>query len=207
MHSALIGCCLLTMVNFSVSLHVFQKPRFLGVKSHRPVPLYCAMPDEHSHAVAEWFKAEAHDEDPKKLVITDKIEISANGNVQNGRVKLPNPQPDDSGVYYCKLNDTMGPGTQLQVFRKINAKRAEHRGQLKDALIIILALLLVTLVTFLVVRLKHARNNEDIIYEEPEDNHIYEGLGIEHCGLYEDIPAYSENSEAPWGKDNSPCEE
>uniref|UniRef100_A0A3B4UDQ9 Uncharacterized protein n=1 Tax=Seriola dumerili TaxID=41447 RepID=A0A3B4UDQ9_SERDU len=42
----------------------------------------------------------------------------------------------------------------------------------------------------------------DSVYEEPETDHIYEGLAIETCGggLYEELSIYAqaEGAEAPW---------
>ncbi|KAG5854902.1 hypothetical protein ANANG_G00042870 [Anguilla anguilla] len=208
MHCAFIGCCLLTLVN-SASLHISQKPRFLGVKSQRSVAIHCAMQDRSTGFTAKWYKALEYHHEPTDLVdLTDRFRVRKKDNIVNGVMRVNNLQPDDSGVYFCKLNDTWwGPGSGLQVFRKVNAEQAERRSRVKDAMIFIQALLLAAvLIASLVLHLKQT-SKEDAIYEEPEDNHIYEGLGIEHCGLYEDIPAVCQNSDATWDKTESPCEE
>lgn len=207
MYCAFIGCCLLTLVN-SASLHISQKPRFLGVKSQRAVEIYCAMQDRSTPVKVEWYKAlDYHHEPTHRVDLADRFTFKTKDNVERGLMTVTNLQPDDSGVYFCKLNNTWGPGTGLQVFRKVNAQQAERRSRVKDAMIFIQALLLATvLIASLVLHLKQT-SKEDAIYEEPEDNHIYEGLGIEHCGLYEDIPAVCQNSDAAWDKAESPCEE
>ncbi|KAJ8383478.1 hypothetical protein AAFF_G00219950 [Aldrovandia affinis] len=209
MHCALVGCCLLAMVNFSGSLMILQKPRFLGVKNQSPVPLYCMTPDWNKSAVIQWFKVlEYHMKKPKHSVVkSDRYKIIQMDELNTGMLKIMNVQPEDSGVYFCQLNGTWGPGTELQVFRKTNPEEAMRRSRLKDTIILIQALLLLAAVLApLLLCLKQAEK-EDAIYEEPEDEHTYEGLEIEQCGLYEDIPALHQDFEATWEKAESPCED
>ncbi|KAJ8364838.1 hypothetical protein SKAU_G00136690 [Synaphobranchus kaupii] len=107
------------------------------------------MQDQNTSVVAEWFKASKYDLQPEKRVDkNDRFKISKKDNVENGLMKIMNLQPEDSAVYYCKLNGKFGPG-------KINAEKAVKRSRIKDTMIFIQALLLVAVVvTPLVLRHK-----------------------------------------------------
>ncbi|XP_061087646.1 B-cell antigen receptor complex-associated protein beta chain [Conger conger] len=209
MHFAFIGCCLL-MVNFSASLRISQSPRFIGVNRQIVVPMHCRVyGDSNVNRVAEWFKKnesiQANNEsDPVKE--NNRVKMSKRGNLVNGQMNISNLEPTDTAVYYCKVNGSWGPGTVLQVHKKINPEKALMRSRIKDVMIFIQALLLAVVIASLALHLKQGKKDEDVIYEEPEDNHIYEGLGIEHCGLYED-PVLCQNSEATWDKADSSYEE
>ncbi|KAG9350209.1 hypothetical protein JZ751_026562 [Albula glossodonta] len=166
------------------------------------------MLDQKGNAAVKWFwSPEDFTESKTALGPSEHFKMSHNGEIKNGVLTIMNVQPEDSGVYYCQLNVSWGPGTQLQVFRRVNTAEAVRRSNLKDAMILIQGLLLGAIIVPVLLHLKEAKEKEDAIYEEPEDDHTYEGLEIEHCGLYEDIPALCEPSEAAWEKTETPLEE
>ncbi|XP_036397365.1 B-cell antigen receptor complex-associated protein beta chain [Megalops cyprinoides] len=205
MQCVFLGFCLIALVNFSVSKDVLQKPRFLGVKSRRYVRVYCIVPEEHSSGQIQWYKSPKHDSLLKNPIVeNERFEIALLSKSRNAWIGIKMVQPEDSGVYFCKINNVWGSGTELQVYRHIDTREAMRRTKMKDVMIIIQALLLVSCVLApLLLHLKKAKE-EDAIYEEPEEDHTYEGLEIEHCGLYEDIPALSQPSEATWEQTESP---
>ncbi|CAL1599960.1 unnamed protein product [Knipowitschia caucasica] len=63
------------------------------------------------------------------------------------------------------------------------------------------ALLLAVFITAFGFPTRTLAHKEEHIYEEPDMDHIHEGLAIEACGgdLYEEIPVYTqlEGAEAP----------
>ncbi|KAG7492316.1 hypothetical protein MATL_G00013700 [Megalops atlanticus] len=208
MQCVFLGFYLLALVNFSVSQEILQRPRFLGVKRLRNVRVFCIVPEEQASGVIQWYKVSKHTSELQKPIVeNDRLKIAQLSKARNAWIGIEKAQPEDSGVYYCKINNTLGSGTELQVYRHIDAEEAMRRTKMKDVMIIIQALLLVSCVLApLLLHLKKAKE-EDAIYEEPEEDHTYEGLEIEHCGLYEDIPALSQPSEATWEQTESPSQE
>ncbi|XP_018591864.1 B-cell antigen receptor complex-associated protein beta chain [Scleropages formosus] len=204
------GCCLV-LAHISVCLQLQQKPRFIGVKSGKNVRLWCFV--EKSGTVIRgpihWFRAVVYNGEKHPLVQTEGIEVfhgNSSTSVQSN-LRIKNVMPEHSGIYFCNANDTWGLGSELKVLRHILLKDAMKKSQTKDAFIVLQALLLTACALIPVVLYMRKVAREDRIYEEPEDNHLYEGLQIEHCDLYEDIPAYSQPAEAPWEGPESPCEE
>lgn len=67
---------------------------------------------------------------------------------------------------------------------------------------ILQGLMLAACIAAYVFRKRTLSETKDSIYEEPEVDHIYEGLAIETCegDLYEEISVYAhaEGAEAPW---------
>ncbi|XP_038847460.1 B-cell antigen receptor complex-associated protein beta chain [Salvelinus namaycush] len=193
----LVGCCGLAFVNLSVALnstlHVTQKPRFYGVKTNRNVTIFCMVSDRNQSATVEWYKASEYNTTRKKIE-GDRVTVRQKSMLRNALIELSRVETEDTGLYFCLINNiTWGPGTELQVFRPSNAENAERRSKLKDALIFLQALLLTLFALVPLLRHQSLLKKEDAIYEEPEHDHIYEGLEIEHCGgLYEDISAYAQ---------------
>nr|XP_046225191.1 B-cell antigen receptor complex-associated protein beta chain [Oncorhynchus gorbuscha] len=193
----LVGCCGLAFVNLSVALNsplqVTQKPRFYGVKTNRTVAIFCVVSDRNQPATAEWYKASEYNTTGKKIE-GDRVTVRQKSMLQNASIELRHVETEDTGFYFCLINNiTWGPGTELQVLRPSNSKNAERRSKLKDALIFLQALLLTLFALAPLLRHQTLLKKEDAIYEEPEHDHIYEGLEIEHCGdLYEDISVYAQ---------------
>ncbi|KAM9426374.1 B-cell antigen receptor complex-associated protein beta chain [Pholidichthys leucotaenia] len=206
----LAGCCLLVLISLSVavsrSLQISQKPRFYGVKTARSVVIYCLSSLQHFNSSARWFKADRYDTPSEYrteiLELDESVNFHHKNKIQNAFMYLVNLQIYDSGVYFCKINSTWGPGTELQVARSIDRAQATYRSKMKDGLIILQGLLLAACVAALLLRKHKLEEKKDSMYEEPERDHIYEGLGIESCagGLYEELAVYSqaEGAEAPW---------
>ncbi|XP_039643172.1 uncharacterized protein cd79b isoform X3 [Perca fluviatilis] len=91
----------------------------------------------------------------------------------------------------------------INISGSFDVTKALYRTKMKDALIILQGLVLAVFIAALLLRKRHLQlGKRDIIYEEPETDHIYEGLAIETCGgdLYEDLCVYAqpEGAEAPW---------
>ncbi|XP_069560798.1 B-cell antigen receptor complex-associated protein beta chain [Brachyistius frenatus] len=204
----LAGCCGLALINLSVALNdalvKSQKPRFIGVKTGRSVAIYCKTSEDQECSV-EWYKADKYDvpeADRKRLQPSSKVEFVNKTMLQNAYLYLLKIQPDDSGVYFCKINKSWGPGTKLQAAIRVNQSNLLYRSNMKDGLIIFQGLLLAVCIAAVLLRKQKLLEKSDSIYEEPETDHIYEGLAIETCGgdLYEELAVYSlvEGTEAPW---------
>ncbi|XP_039990417.1 B-cell antigen receptor complex-associated protein beta chain [Xiphias gladius] len=203
----LAGCCGLVLIHFSAAqnLTLVQRPRFYGVKIHRTVQIYCGPTPQHNMpATVQWYKAEAYDKEPEKRaeVSGERIGFHNRSQTENAFLYIKNVQLQDSGVYFCKVNDAWGPGTQLVAVRPVDLPQALYRTKMKDGLIIFQGLLLAVCIAALLLRKQTLWEKNDSIYEEPETDHIYEGLAIETCGggLYEELSVYAqaEGAEAPW---------
>uniref|UniRef100_UPI003AAAC876 B-cell antigen receptor complex-associated protein beta chain n=1 Tax=Centroberyx gerrardi TaxID=166262 RepID=UPI003AAAC876 len=203
----LIGCYGLALVSLSVAVLVSQKPRFYGVKTNQKVVICCVSSEQNKLIQVEWFKASNYTVKPE-----DRIPVQAGGQIDilhlmNNTIiiTINKVRMNDSAVYYCRMNDTWGPGTEVQVARAVNLEQAVYRSKMKDGLIILQGLLLAICVAAPLIRNHLLMKKRDSIYEEPETDHIYEGLAIETCGggLYEEISAYSQagGAEAPWEQD------
>lgn len=95
-----------------VNIHVFQKPRFIGVKTGRTVTIYCVTSDPSLTAQVEWYKDPAY---KNQLKNGQKIRITEKSDKMNASITVKKVEIEDSGTYFCKLNKTNGPGTELQV--------------------------------------------------------------------------------------------
>ncbi|XP_076844050.1 B-cell antigen receptor complex-associated protein beta chain isoform X2 [Brachyhypopomus gauderio] len=135
---------------------------------------------------AMWHKAE-------KFTTNLKLKVNhPRATVASGMLTIKKVEIEDSGIYFCRINETWGLGTELQVFRHVDQRAAERRSTMKDLVIFIQTFLLMLLIALSLVKYNKLAKKEEAVYEEPED-HTYEGLEIENCGdLYEDIPAYSQ---------------
>lgn len=94
------------------NIRVFQKPRFLGVKTGRNVMIYCVSSHSSLPAHVVWFKDQA---DKGTLKNSQRIDIKEKSARTNASIVIKKVEIEDSGIYFCKLNDTLGPGTALQV--------------------------------------------------------------------------------------------
>lgn len=93
-------------------IHVFQKPRFLGVKTDQNVMIFCVSSQSSMPARVVWFKDRA---DKDTLKNSQRIYIKEKSEKTNASILIKKVEVEDSGIYFCKLNDTLGPGTALQV--------------------------------------------------------------------------------------------
>ncbi|KAM6898605.1 B-cell antigen receptor complex-associated protein beta chain [Lycodopsis pacificus] len=205
----LAGCCGLALISISVAsdpaVQITQKPRFYGVKTGRNVSIGCLSTQDLLAAKVQWYKADTY-EALKRDKIVEEIKFKFfNGNLRRKFIFISDVGIEDRGVYFCKLNDTWGPGTELQVVRPIALAQALHRTNMKDGLIILQGLVLAGCIAAVVLRRQQLLEKNDSIYEEPDTDHIYEGLAIETCGgdLYEELSVYAqadgaEGAEAPW---------
>ncbi|XP_031171609.1 uncharacterized protein cd79b isoform X1 [Sander lucioperca] len=199
----LAGCCGLALINISVAMLITQKPRFYGVKPKRNVGIYCLFSKKIPQATVQWYKADKYNSQKKKIEAGEQFVFHSSNLTQNILLFIHRLQINDAGVYFCKLNNTWGPGTAVQVGKPLDVTKALYRTKMKDALIILQGLVLAVFIAALLLHKRHLQlEKTDIIYEEPETDHIYEGLAIETCGgdLYEDLCVYAqpEDAEAPW---------
>ncbi|XP_077062289.1 B-cell antigen receptor complex-associated protein beta chain [Siphateles boraxobius] len=199
MHSFLLGCSVMALVYLSAeanNINVFQKPRFLGVKTGRSVMIYCVSSSSlPAHVV--WFKDRTEKDTLKN---SHRIVIKEKSEQKNAYIVIKQVEMEDSGIYFCKLNDTLGPGTALQVSRYSEPQAILHRSRVKDVIIFLQAFLLILCIVIPLVQFYKLEKKEEADYEEPEDDHIYEGLEIEQCGgdVYEDISVYAQPTDAAW---------
>ncbi|XP_018537472.1 B-cell antigen receptor complex-associated protein beta chain [Lates calcarifer] len=204
----LAGCCALALINLSAAKHtelqIIQKPRFYGLKTNRMAGIHCSInqPFRSQPVTVDWYKADTHMRHNIAEVKGERIKLQNINYTQNASLYIYKTQVEDSGVYFCKFNNTWGPGTQLIVIRSIDPLTAQYRTNMKDGLIIFQALLLAVCIAAIMLRKQKLWEKSDSIYEEPETDHIYEGLAIETCGggLYEELTVYAqaEGAEAPW---------
>ncbi|XP_067101426.1 B-cell antigen receptor complex-associated protein beta chain [Osmerus mordax] len=212
MHWLQLSCwCLVNLsvaLTTALQLNLNQKPRFYGVKAGRSVIIYCVAPGHTQNAEVEWYKAPKYNTpSAEREIVTagQQIHMREKSMTQNASISFRDLTTEASGVYFCKMNHNWGPGTELQVFRPNNFNSAVRRSNMKDALILIQAFLLTLCVVAPLIRSQTLFKKEETIYEEPQHDHIYEGLEIEQCGggVYEDISAYAqpEQAEAAWNKE------
>ncbi|MCI4384042.1 hypothetical protein PGIGA_G00033830 [Pangasianodon gigas] len=204
MNYILVGYFLLLLVNLAVSadFQVQQKPRFYGVKVGKQVGFTCSASDlSLGQAVVMWYKIEKYgDNKDHTRPLENRRAVQHSGNMK-GQLFIRNVEVKDSGIYYCKMNQTWGLGTELQVFRRSKPEVIEWRNYMKDIIIFFQGFLIMLCVIIPLVWYYRLEQKEDAVYEEPEHDHTYEGLEIEHCGdLYEDLTAFSQNpdAEASW---------
>ncbi|XP_026206436.1 B-cell antigen receptor complex-associated protein beta chain [Anabas testudineus] len=202
MHWLLAGCCGLALIHFSGALQISQRPRFYGVRTNqKQLAIYCLVSPQHLQANVSWYK-KAQGSDHKELVHEKTATFKTWNMIGNALIRIQNLRVEDSGVYYCKINNTLGPGTHIEVVKPTSRENAEYRSKMKDGLIILQGLLLAVCVAAIILRKQKLLEKGDSIYEEAETDHIYEGLAIETCGggLYEELTVYAEAEvgEAPW---------
>ncbi|XP_073684933.1 B-cell antigen receptor complex-associated protein beta chain-like [Garra rufa] len=174
MHYFLLGSSVMALIYLSAegNIHVFQKPRFLGVKTGRTVIIYCVPSNPSLPNRVEWFKDQTH---KVQLKESHRIRIMEKDDQTNASISIRQVETEDSGTYFCKMNDTFGPGTELQVSRYSDPKTILARSRVKDVIIFIQGLLLILCIAVPLVQFYKLDKKEEADYEEPEDDHIYEG--------------------------------
>ncbi len=115
-----LACFLSIHLFFSagVNIHVFQKPRFVGMRTGRTVRIYCVPSTPSLPAHVEWFKVQAKNSQKHQLKNSQRIKIKEKSDTINASIIISNVEIEDSGTYFCKLNSTFGPGTELQVLSR-----------------------------------------------------------------------------------------
>uniref|UniRef100_A0A4W6FTR0 Ig-like domain-containing protein n=1 Tax=Lates calcarifer TaxID=8187 RepID=A0A4W6FTR0_LATCA len=120
----LAGCCALALINLSAAKHtelqIIQKPRFYGLKTNRMAGIHCSInqPFRSQPVTVDWYKADTHMRHNIAEVKGERIKLQNINYTQNASLYIYKTQVEDSGVYFCKFNNTWGPGTQLIVIRK-----------------------------------------------------------------------------------------
>lgn len=193
----------LALINISVAVRIHQRPRFYGVNTGGRVEFHCLFSRQYPAESEQWYKADKYnDEEKVEVKAESRFEIRDLSPTNGTSLTIHEVRIEDSGVYFCKINQTLGSGTEIRITRPLNRKQALYRTQMKDALIILQGLLLAVYIAAVLLRKRTLSEKTDSIYEEPETDHIYEGLTIETCGggLYEELSVYAqaEGAEAPW---------
>ncbi|XP_041818110.1 B-cell antigen receptor complex-associated protein beta chain [Chelmon rostratus] len=202
----LAGCCGLALINISVALDdaqlVRQRPRVYAMKTSSPVTFYCLFSKQTLGNSVAWYKADEYGAKQRDKIKTGERIRAVDSVIDGAVLNIVDIRLEDRGVYYCKINNTWGPGTALHVAKPYSRSQALYRTQMKDALIILQGLLLAVCIAAIMLRKRKVFENTDSIYEEPETDHIYEGLTIETYGggLYEELSVYAQadGAEAPW---------
>lgn len=199
----LVGICGLALVHLSAPLpqdfRIVQWPRFYGVQAGRSLVIHCVCSLNPIPRV-DWFWAPVSDLAEEQIHQQDKVVMGVKQNIYH--LILKDVTPKDSGVYYCQINGIRGSGTGLNVMRPVSVHKAENRSRFKDAFIFLQTLMLAICIAAWLLRRYTLVKKEDAIYEDPQQDHIYEGLAVETCEgeLYEDISSYAQagGAEAPW---------
>ncbi|KAM9715723.1 B-cell antigen receptor complex-associated protein beta chain [Menidia menidia] len=205
----LAGCWVLALVSLSVALQLKQRPRVYRTRTNRPLSIFCLFMQhdkpksaEGLRASAQWYKANKYNGDKETIPERERYKYGELKGIKNGLLHLYDVETKDSGVYFCKVNGTFGPGTEVQIFKSVDLYQALYRSKIKDGLMVLQGLLLAVCIGVVLLRKDKLFEKEESNYEEPEIDHIYEGLAIETCdgGLYEDLAIYAqaEGAEAPW---------
>ncbi|KAG9267427.1 B-cell antigen receptor complex-associated protein beta chain [Astyanax mexicanus] len=194
MRYSIAGCVLMLLMKLSASMaaiQIQQNPRFYCVRMGRTVSIYCMISGASSESLkVKWYKAKTHSDPKRERHVTPENSV---------KINITNVKLEDNGVYYCEVNGNMGHGTELQVLRLSKSKEAARRSKMKDFIIFLQAFLLVLCIVLPLLWHYRLGKKEEAVYEEPERDHTYEGLEIEHCGgdLYEDIRAFADVSQGP----------
>lgn len=99
-----------------------QKPRFYGGTTHKKaLVIFCLSYKQCPSATVEWYKDNKYNEDKKRRINPERGRIEIH-NISRSTIqsilKIYTPKMTDTGVYFCKLNGTWGPGTEVQVTSK-----------------------------------------------------------------------------------------
>uniref|UniRef100_A0A673G0S5 Ig-like domain-containing protein n=1 Tax=Sinocyclocheilus rhinocerous TaxID=307959 RepID=A0A673G0S5_9TELE len=180
MHYFLLGSSVMALIYLSAegNTHVFQKPRFVGVKTGQTVKIYCVPSNLSLPAHVEWFKGQSYKDQLKN---SQKITITEKSDKLNAAITIKKVEIEDRGTYFCKLNGMLGPGTELQVSSSLCTRISLSR--VKDVIIFLQALLLILVLRYVLCLC------------------AVQGLEIEQCGgadLYEDITALARETDAAW---------
>ncbi|XP_051273604.1 uncharacterized protein cd79b [Dicentrarchus labrax] len=200
----LAGYCGLALISISVAqndiLVIRQTPRFCGLKTGLSLTILCQYTPKSNQTVT-WYKAAQYNETKEKIEEGKRTKFHEVMN-DAGFLRINDLHMKDEGLYYCKINGTWGRGTAVQVVRKVARRQTLYRSKMKDVLIVLQGLLLAVCIAAIILRKRKLLEQNDSTYEEPETDHIYEGLAIETCGggLYEELSVYAqpEGTEAPW---------
>ncbi|KAI5609747.1 B-cell antigen receptor complex-associated protein beta chain [Silurus asotus] len=123
MNCVLLGYFLLLWVNLSVTADykVQQNPRFYGVKVGKKVGFFCSASDlTLEKSTVKWYKIKKYEEDKLYSGLNNTFQdprVEENTSEMQGRLVFKMVEVKDSGIYYCKINDQWGPGSELQVIK------------------------------------------------------------------------------------------
>lgn len=103
----------------SVALQIKQAPRFSGKYTTSSARIYCWFHGSkvNDSTSVKWHKAETYNSNKEDIKIEERFESGMDKNAVFF-LRINDLRVDDKAVYFCQLNNTMGPGTELQVASK-----------------------------------------------------------------------------------------
>lgn len=112
-------------------LQINQWPRFCGLKFNRHAHMLCLPANNHQnksseHHVVQWYKVNKYDDalDGAKEIKQDgRIKMVNINVIRDAKLHIHNLTLEDTGVYFCRMNNTWGPGTELQVASKMSGQQ------------------------------------------------------------------------------------
>lgn len=124
-------------------MRISQRPRFYGLMPGHTVTISCFPKPPASIVSVEWYKATTYDAITQLIQEKERYEITKI-NTTSSFLRIFNVKTEDSGVYFCKINEEWGPGTELQVVSKWLGKHKcfERCSETHDALLVCVVILM-----------------------------------------------------------------
>lgn len=98
--------------------------------------IYCFPSTEHLAPIVQWYKVNKYNEElenAEEIKAGQRIEIRTRNLSKIAFLRISDLQVEDRGVYFCKLNNTWGSGTEIQVA----SKRLQQQMQTYTHMIIV----------------------------------------------------------------------
>lgn len=110
----------------TAALQIRQSPRFIGVGTQHQVSIAClASQCSAAQCAVQWYRLNKYNGDRNRAVeVKAGARISVPPHHGGTRLVIKALRVEDKGVYFCRVNGTWGPGTELQVASKGTAQRA-----------------------------------------------------------------------------------
>ncbi len=103
-----------------------QAPRFSGKYTTKSARIYCGVlktvnrnkiVNLEDNLSVKWHKADKYNSHKEEITTEERIETGKHRN-DSFFLHIDDLRLEDKGVYFCEINNTMGPGTELQVASK-----------------------------------------------------------------------------------------
>lgn len=97
---------------------VRQRPRVYAMKTSSPVTFYCLFSKQTLGNSVAWYKADEYGAKQRDKIKTGERIRAVDSVIDGAVLNIVDIRLEDRGVYYCKINNTWGPGTALHVASK-----------------------------------------------------------------------------------------